>query len=289
VKVALHAHPNKPAALALARRIRSTIGGRCDLVLSEEARSLDPSRPSEGWEALRADALVAVGGDGTFLRALRRTSVPLLPVNAGTIGVLAEVDGRSPGLEQAIDRLLERRYFVEERAKLAAEAGSEPVPDVTNEYVVHASPVGRMGTFEVALDGRPLALLRADGVIVATPTGSTAYALSSAGPIVEPTVDAVVLTAIAPFRAEARAIVLGGLRTVRIRPTRVGGSCVLIADGEPERTLEAGEAVTIYRSPRQAALVRFGASFFDRLRGKRIVPWAEEEERRPDADVPAPS
>jgi NAD+ kinase len=288
VKIGLHANPNRPTALELAHRTLELIGDRAVVVLTEEVRSVDPKRPSAPWEELDAELVVAIGGDGTFLRALRRTSIPLLPINAGTHGVLAEVDARRPTeLATAIDRLVERRYFLEERTKLSAEVGGQPLADVTNEYVVHATHVGKMGRFELAFDGRLAGTIRADGLIVATPTGSTAYALSSFGPIVEPDVDGMVLTAIAPFRAEARALVLGGLRTVRIRPLR-GGATVVLVDGDEEHPLPSGEAVTIYRSPRRAALVRFGTSFFDRLRGKRILPWAEETDGGGDAVLPPP-
>ncbi len=278
MKVALHANPNKPAAVALARRALGALAGHAEVVLSEELAGIDPSRPSAPWDRLGAEVLVAIGGDGTFLHALRRTSVPLLPVNAGTLGVLAEVEGGTPGaLEAALEKLLAGRYFVEERTKLAAEVAGRPIPDATNEYVVHATQVGKMGLFEIAVDGRAVGTVRADGLIAATPTGSTAYALSSLGPVVEPEVDALVLTAIAPFRVGARAVVFGGLRTVRVRSLRAGAPSVVLPDGDGEHALAPGEAVTVYRSPRKASLVRFGTSFFDRLRGKRILPWSESE------------
>jgi len=290
VRIGLHANPHRPVAVELARQILAAVAGRGEVVLSEETRGVDPALPSAPWASLSADVLVAVGGDGTFLHALRRTSIPLLPVNAGTLGVLAEVDGRSPpAMESAVERLLEGRYFLEERTKLAAEIGAKSLPDAANEYVVHATQVGKMADFELRFDGRPAGTIRADGLIVATPTGSTAYALSSLGPIVEPEVDAMVLTAIAPFRVEARAVVLGGLRTVRIRSLRPGGGCVVLPDGDGEHALGPREAVTIFRSPRRASLVRFGASYFDRLRGKRILPWTEEEgEGGPGAVLPPP-
>ncbi len=289
MKLALHANPRKPGAVHLARRALELVGDRATVVLSDELQHLDPSREHADWPELRADLVVVIGGDGTFLHALRQTTLPVVPVNAGTFGVLAEVNGRvAAELEGAVQRIVEGRYFLEERTKLAAEIGGAPLPDATNEYLVHATPVGRMGHFELAFDGRRAGTVRADGLIVATPTGSTAYALSSAGPIVEPEVDGMVLTAIAPFRAEARAVVYGGLRTLRIRSLDAAAAVVL-ADGEGEHRLEQHDAVTVYRSPRRASLVRFGASFFDRLRGKRILPWSDEPEGGDRAGLsPAP-
>ena len=289
MKIAVHANPNRPAAVDLARRVGELVGDLASVVLSDEIAGADPARSHAGWDDLRADVLVAIGGDGTFLHALRRTTLPLLPVNAGTLGVLSEVDGRAPEeLSSAVDRLLAGRYFLEERTKLAAEIDGRPLPDATNEYVVHATQVGKMGTYELEFDGHRAGTVRADGLIVATPTGSTAYSLSSLGPIVEPEVDGMVLTAIAPFRVEARAVVLGGLRTLRVRSRHPAGATVVLPDGDGEHPLGPRATVTIYRSPRRASLVRFGSSFFERLRGKRILPWSEEE-GEPSSDAVLPS
>ena len=273
------ANPRKPAAVELARRAVELIGDRAEVVISDEPElaSVGPSLPHRPLKDLNADVLIAVGGDGTFLYALRRTAAPLLPINAGTVGVLAEVEAHRPNeFEGAIERLLKGFYFLEQRMKLAALVGTNPVPDVTNDFVLHTAQVGKMGLFEIAIDGHVSGEIRADGLIVATPTGSTAYSLSSLGPVVDPGLDAIVLTSIAPFRAEARAIVIEPLRTVRLRPIEASHGAVVIADGEDEYPLATNAALTVYRSPRQAVLVRFGSRFFQRLRGKRILPWTEE-------------
>jgi NAD+ kinase len=291
MKIGITANPNRPAALVLARRAVDRIGDRAEVVVSPSVAKTVPERPHAELERLSADVLVAIGGDGTFLYAMKRSEVPLLPINAGTVGVLAEVDARRPReFEGALDQLLGGHYSLEERMKLAGGIGPEALPDALNEYVVHAGHVGRMGLFEVAFDGRPVGRIRADGLIVATPTGSTGYSLSSLGPIVDPTVEALVLTAIAPFRAQARAVVIDPLRTVTLRALEAAGGAVVIADGEDERPLAEGAAVVIHRSPRRGTLVRFGRPSFERLRGKRILPWTEDsEEEGADADLPPPS
>ncbi len=291
MKVGLTAHPGKPAALELARRAIERIGDRAELILSDGIASLAPDRPHASLEAMGGDALLAIGGDGTFLYAMRRTDAPLLPVNAGTVGVLAEVEAHRPEeFDAAIDRLLEGRYFLEERMKLAAQIGAHPIPDVVNEYVVHAAQVGKMGLFELSVDDRLVGRVQADGIIVASATGSTGYSLSLFGPIVDPTLDALVLTAIAPFRVEARAVVVDPLRTVRIRPIAPERASVVILDGQEEIPLEPSSSVTVYRSPRRAKLVRFGTGFFERMRGKRILPWSDAPEGGVSgrADLPSP-
>ena len=292
MKIGLTAHPGKRKALDLASELVRIVGSRAEVLLSDEAAACDPARPHEPLEQLECDVLVAIGGDGTFLHALRRSNAALLPINAGTVGVLAEVETRHPKeFEWAIERLLKGFYFLEERMKLAAQVGNRPLPDATNEYVIHSAAVAKMGLFEIAFDGQVAGRLRADGLIVASPTGSTGYALSSRGPIVDSSIDALVLTAIAPFRTDPRALVLEPMRTIRLRPVEEAPGAVVVADGESEYPLSASEPITVYRSPRRAVLLRFGSRFFQRLRGKRILPWSEEyaEEGPSLADLPPPA
>jgi NAD+ kinase len=282
----------KPRVPGLVSDLLTIVGDRAEVVLSDELAPVDPSRAHDRLETLACDVLVAIGGDGTFLHALRRSDAPLLPINAGTVGVLAEVEPRHPKeFEAAIDRLLRGFYYFEDRMKLAAQIGDRPLPDATNEFVVHSSAVAKMGVFELAFDGHVAGRLRADGLIVASPTGSTAYSLSSRGPIVDSSIDAIVLSAIAPFRTDPRALVLEPMRTIRLRPVEEKPGAVVVGDGEEEHPLTPSTPVTIYRSPRRAVLVRFGSRFFTRLRGKRILPWSEEfaDEGGTFADLPPPA
>lgn len=278
MKVGLTANPHNPEALRLARRTVELIGGRAELVLASETREAAGLTGAEATlETLEAQLLIAIGGDGTFLHVLRRSSIPLLTVNAGTVGFLAEVDGDDgPALAAAVDRVLTGRYFVEDRMKLASEVGRRPLPDATNEVVLHTSQVAKMRRFEVSVDGRPIGRLHADGVIVATPTGSTSYAMSAFGPILDPEVEGIVITALAPFRAPQRALVVDPMRTVSVRLLSEGKDGIVVVDGQHEEKLAGGEAVLTFRSPRPASFVRFGSRFFRRLHGKRILPWSEE-------------
>jgi len=291
VKLGLTANPQKPAALELARRAVALIGERAEIHLAEEIASVAPDRPHAPLERLHPDVLLAIGGDGTFLYAMRRSGAPLLPVNAGTVGVLAEITASPSGeFETAIERLLAGHYHIEERMKLAAQLGPTPLPDAVNEYVLHEAQVGKMGLFELAFDEHVVGRVQADGIILASPTGSTGYSLSSLGPIVDPDLDAIVVTTIAPFRVEARALVVDPLRTVRLRALDIGRGAVVIPDGQEEHSLPGNASITVYRSPRRARLVRFGTRFFHRLRGKRILPWSEEfaDEGGGIADLPSP-
>jgi NAD+ kinase len=292
VRIGVHAHPGKKVALELVARVVTRVGDRAELTLSDEVAHVVPALPHAPLDALETDMVVAIGGDGTFLHALQRIDVPMLAINAGTVGVLAEVEARRPNeVEVAVDRLLSGFYYLEERMKLAAEVGGRPLPDATNEFVIHSAAVAKMGLFELAFDGHVAGQLRADGLIVASPTGSTAYSLSSRGPILDSRIDAFVMVAIAPFRTDPRAVVLEPMRTIRVRPLERDPGAVVVADGNAEFPMTPDAPVTIYRSPRPAVLVRFGSPFFHRLRGKRILPWSEEtaEEASALADLPPPS
>jgi NAD+ kinase len=278
VRVGIVANPGKPNAVALARRAIEELDGRADIVLSTETREqLKSDLPAAPTEAIQADAIIAIGGDGTFLHTLMRTRVPMLPINAGTVGFLAEVDGESASaFSGAIDRLVRGLFFLEERMKIASHIGPLPLPDAMNEVVVHTSQVAKMRLFEVWVDGRPVGRLRGDGVILATPTGSTSYSLSASGPIVDPQLEGIIVAALAPYPATPRAVLLDPLRSVGVKLVAPDKDGVVVVDGQTELKIAGGGMVTAYRSPRRAVFVRFGSRFFRRLYGKKILPWAEE-------------
>ncbi|HEV2316858.1 MAG TPA: NAD(+)/NADH kinase [Thermoplasmata archaeon] len=277
MRIGIVAHPNKPLALGLARRARARFEGKADVVLAPECHdAVDPHAAVEPIESMRADALVALGGDGTFLMTLQRSSVPLLPVNTGTVGFLAEVEGdHTAEFDRALDRLLEGRYQLEERMRVACQVNGKTLPDAINEVVVHTSNVAKMRLFEIAIDGRAVGRIRADGMIVATPTGSTSYSLSAMGPIVDPSIEALVVSSLAPFQSTPRAVVVDPLRTVGIRLVLPGKGGVVVVDGQAEEPVEPGGMVTCYRSPRKAVFIRFERRYFERLQGKHILPWPE--------------
>jgi NAD+ kinase len=278
VKVALSANPHKPAALSAAQLLLTRFQGKADVELSDEtAAALGGGASGVPVEQLDAEALIGIGGDGTFLALLRRSRLPLLPINAGTVGFLAEIDaGNSEGFEGAVDRLLNHRYFVEDRMKLAARVGNRVLPDATNEVVVHTSQVAKMRLFEVQVDGIPVGRVRADGMILSTPTGSTSYALSALGPIIDPGVQAIVVTALAPFRATQRAMLIDPWRTVTVRLVLPEKDGVVVIDGQHEERVAAGATVSVCRSSRPASFIRFGSPFYRRLQGRGLLPFADD-------------
>jgi NAD+ kinase len=278
VKVAISANPNKPAAVSAARHAVARLAAAAEVVLADEtAGALGGEAHGVAVESFDADALVGIGGDGTFLSLLRRSTLPLLPINAGTVGFLAEVDAEATeAFDGALDRLLQHRYFVEDRLKLAVRVGEKVLPDATNEVVVHTSQVAKMRLFELAVDSIPVGRVRADGMILSTPTGSTSYALSALGPIIDPGVQAIVVTALAPFRATQRAMLIDPWRSVSVRLVLPEKDGVVVTDGQSEERIEAGARVSVCRSPRPASFIRFGSPFYRRLQGHGLLPFADE-------------
>lgn len=292
MRVGVHANPNKPKALALARHLVALVGNRAEVIASRETANLIPELAggSEPLARLSVDVLVALGGDGTFLYALQRSAAPLFPVNAGTVGFLAEVDGEQrAAFDGAVERLLRGAYFLEPRMRIATQVGSTHLADATNEVVVHTSQVAKMRQFEIGIDRKAVGRLRADGIIVATPTGSTSYAMSASGPVIEPTLEAMVITALAPFQTTPRAVLVEPAHTVTVRLVAPDKGAVVVVDGQSETQLPGGSVVTCYRSPRKAVFVRLASRYFPRLYGSHILPWGgiDANGGRPEeSDVP---
>lgn len=218
------------------------------------------------------DAIVALGGDGTMLRAAlqaARASVPLLGVNLGRVGFLSAAE--EGHMEQAVAALEAGDFSIEPRMMLDGEASLAGEPLLAclalNEVVVEKATPSRVIDVDLTVGGEDVARYTADGFIVATPTGSTAYSLSAGGPIVEPELDAMVLTPVCAHSLRWRAIVVGPHRPVVV--TLVDGGGALVADGQPVGLLPDGAAVTIQPHPEPLRLIRLkDEGFFSRFRSR---------------------
>ncbi len=217
------------------------------------------------------DCLITLGGDGTIVRAARAvagTPVPVLGVNLGQLGFLAELQPSE--LTARMEALARGEFRVEERSLLRAtlSAGdAEPESfDALNDAVVARGEKVRVIAVAVSIDGQPFATYRADGVIVATATGSTAYSLSVGGPIVAPTLGDLIIVPMAPHLVPTRALVVPGSSAVRLLVC-AGYQAVLSVDGQVDRALSGGDVVNITQSPNRVGFVRFGppADFYGTL------------------------
>jgi len=227
------------------------------------------------------DALLTYGGDGTLLRGARLLhgrEVPILGVNLGRVGFLTTTT--RDRLPQALDALVSGTYVLQRRlsldATIVADDGSVRAEQVAlNDIAVHKSGVARVVRVRVRVDDEDLGPYSADGVVVASPTGSTAYSLSAGGPIVAPGVEAMIITPICAHTLGVRPIVVHADSTVCIEPISPEPNDLLVSfDGQVGTTLDIGDKVYIRRAPSCVLLARLGSDgYFTRMRQK--LNWGD--------------
>jgi NAD+ kinase len=229
----------------------------------------------------RADLVLVLGGDGTLIHAaglLKERPAPILGVNMGSLGFLTEVP--QPELYAALEHVLSGRAEVSERMKLRVHlhrgGGGPPEIDaeVLNDAVIAKGALARMSEFEATCSGQFVTNYKADGVIVATPTGSTAYSLAAHGPIMYPSMRGVIITPIAPHTLTQRPIVVPDEETVNIVIRSQGGKVYLTLDGQTGVLLAMGDRVQIKQSRNRVLLVKNpNIDYFGILRAK--LRWGE--------------
>jgi NAD+ kinase len=218
-----------------------------------------------------AELLVTVGGDGTLLRGVRVAlplDIPVLGVNTGRLGFLTEVEATGDGLS-ALDRVFAGMFEIEERLTLQVSVNGEGLHVALNDVVVRRASQARMAPFGLSLDGELIADIPSDGVVVSTPTGSTAYFLSAGGPIISPTVDAFGVAALLPHTLFARSLIVPTSSTVGIRCDSEIAHANLEVDGMIVADLAPGDGVTVMKAPRPVKFARTRhRAFFARLEEK---------------------
>lgn len=227
------------------------------------------------------DLLLSLGGDGTLLRGARLLAgreVPILGANFGRIGYLTSV-AREDVL-QALDDFADGRHSLSRRALLLGSVQPRSGPaKVTmaalNDVVLHKGGVARVIRYRVEIDGDVVGTVSGDGLVIASPTGSTAYSLSAGGPIVVPTLEAMLITPICPHSLSVRPIVVDGRSKVRVHLVDPDPDELLLSfDGQQTASLIAGDILEVQLAPHRVSLVRFPeVSFFDRLRDK--LRWGD--------------
>jgi NAD+ kinase len=233
----------------------------------------------------RLDALLTFGGDGTLLRGARLLAgrpVPILGVNLGRVGFLTSTTVDE--CRHALESLFAGRYEVSVRQTLASvigapDGGTRPMPHALNDVVVHKTGVARMIRLEVAVDGEPVGPYSADGIIVASPTGSTAYSLSAGGPIVAPGVQAIAITPICAHTLAVRPLVIQATSVITIRPVPGWSHDLLVSvDGQAVETLQPEDQLHVRRAEETVNLVQLpGTSYFQRIR--HTLHWGDLSER----------
>ena len=284
MRVAIVSKPNKTE---LARLLPELVGWLrqhgYDPLLCRESSHYYADAPTEDLcdlPNLKPELVIVLGGDGTLLGAARAfvgSGIPILSVNLGHLGFLTEV--RLADLYSTLESWCSGCHQVDERAMLHAEIWRDGALIKTlralNEVVVSKGDIARLGEFSVELEGKRVARFLADGVIVSTPTGSTAYTLAANGPILTPDVDALVVTPVCPHLLTLRPIVVRGDANLLVRVEGVPNLAMLTADGQVAVELHRGDEVRCRRSAHVVNLVRLSnGAFFDALRSK--LSWGEQ-------------
>jgi NAD+ kinase len=283
VRVAIVSKPNKEELNRLLPDLVAWLRKHgYEPVLDLESKSYtDAAEAMDRAELPRAkpDLVIVLGGDGTLLAAARvfaSTGTPILSVNLGYLGFLTEV--RLADLYSTLESWCAGCHDVDARAMLHAslwrDGAEHSSYEALNEVVVSKGDIARMGDFAVELDGKKVARFRADGVIVSTPTGSTAYTLAANGPILTPDVDAMVVTPICPHLLTLRPIVVRGDASLTVRVEGVPNLALLTVDGQQAVELIRGDELRCHKSSFTVKLVRLSeGGFFEALRSK--LSWGE--------------
>ncbi|WP_225412255.1 NAD(+)/NADH kinase [Stigmatella hybrida] len=277
--LAIVAKRDKKEAVALAAQIceryphLTVLGER---YLSQE---LGWPRVEDRELAQRADLVVVLGGDGTLIytaRLLAGRAVPILGVNLGSLGFMTEVPVEE--LFYHLDEVLAGRFNVDSRMKLTCRLVREGraiiEEEVLNDIVINKGALARIADHETSIDGVPITTYKSDGIILATPTGSTAYSLSAGGPIVHPSVDCTILSPICSHALTQRAIVVPADRVIRITLRRETADTYLTLDGQTGHGLQGNDCIEVVRSPNRVNLIRNPrVAYFTILRQR--LHWGE--------------
>jgi NAD+ kinase len=241
---------------------------------SDAAHELDGAMHIDEHElATRAELVVAIGGDGTLLHAARNVAarnVPLVGINRGRLGFLTDVSPEH--MLDALDAILAGEYLSDRRLMLAARLDHSKDAELfaLNDIVLQKGDTGRLLDFTTNVDDVYVNTHRGDGLIVATPTGSTAYALSCSGPIIQPNVDALVMVPICPHTLSDRPLVLPSASTIRVTLDNAGGSeAHVVCDGEPLARMGAADVLTISLAKQAVTLLHpLDYNYYELLRSK---------------------
>ena len=260
---------NFEKAFSMAEKICDFLKDKGD-VFTEENYAKKKSIKGYSLEDINknADIVITIGGDGTILRALEKIDKPIFAINSGGMGFLTESDPENAinGLYQIIDG----KYNVEERAKLKVTVDGKRLPDVANEVTVQTAKIAKMIHLKIFVDDELLETFGADGVIVSTSTGSTSYSLSAGGPILDPAINAMVITPLAPFKLSTRPWVVPLDKKIGVKLLPKSKDSKIVIDGESAQSITPDSNIEITSSEKKARFIRFGESFYQMVRLKLV-------------------
>ena len=222
-------------------------------------------------EDMTSDFVICVGGDGTILKAQHALSpkkIPILSINMGTVGFLTEVEPEE--IFECMDALLSYDFFIEERLQLDVYCDDKWIT-VLNELVIMTSQPGKMLDLEISVDEETVDNVRADGLIISTPSGSTAYAMSAGGPIVDPRVDAAIIIPICPFKLNTRPKIVPADSRITVKFNKEDKFGLAVLDGVNDTEYGYMDEIKLRKSEDVAYFVRFRKNFYDSVNKKLTI------------------
>jgi NAD+ kinase len=275
-RVGLVARYDKKSALKLTEELAEYLKGKGLKVYIEETLA-DKIKTQEEFiplSKMKTDFIITIGGDGTILRTcitIPKPEPPILTINMGVRGFLTEVEPKKAC--QAVERILKEEFKVEKSAKLFVSVNKEAMPDALNDVVISACEPSKILYTQICKDGKPILKCQADGLIVATQTGSTGYSLSAGGPVLDREVGAFVLTPICSLTV-FHSLVFSADSIVTFNVDRPKEMLVLI-DGNYRKLISSADTLKITRSRNVTSFIRFETDFYDRLRNRLLFKGTE--------------
>jgi len=281
LRAGLVSRTDRKGALGVVRRIDEYLESKGVEVHMDTETALASDNPGKNTDLgeIEADFMITVGGDGTILRTamqMREPGTPILGVNMGSRGFLTEVPADK--VEEALDRVIAGEYSAEECLKLSSRnsAIDRTFPDSLNEVLVASSLPSKALDMRISVDGKEILDIQADGILVATPVGSTAYNLSARGSILSPTVDAMIITAICPYSYFSSLVIPTSSR-VTIELLKAKTDALTIIDGRDYTATKPLSKIEVWASEHKARFIRF-RSFYERLDRRFVIKdqeWVE--------------
>lgn len=277
-KIGLIANFEKAASAAVVQQAARLVQAAGRTVFADDstarmARLRCETLADAGAVARASDVLLVFGGDGTILRAVRDIDgqqTPILGINVGTLGFLTAIPAKD--LAAALEALWENNFVIESRPLMEATGvcgGKAARLRAFNDIVISHGAVSRLIELNVTVDGESLTRYRGDGLIVCSPSGSTAYSLSAGGPIISPTADVFAITPICAHALSNRSVIVSQRSTVQVQLLSQEMETIVSADGHVEAGFRGGDSITIFRSRRKVRLLILPpSSFFDAVRRK---------------------
>lgn len=263
MKVLFRSRPDIPGALALTRDLAECMGALGVPVTFDAGTGTALARPGEPIATTTADVIVCIGGDGTILLAVHEMGRqrPILGVNYGEVGFLADLE---PAEAPAFLERMTAGFSVERRMRISISQDGATLGTALNEVVIVTSRPAKMLRFSILIDGMPSEQFRADGLLASTPTGSTAYAMSAGGPLVDPRIEGFLLVPLAPYMLSSRPHLISSDRTLELT-LESSKRAHLVIDGQAQFELDPYARLRIERSPDPALFVDVGRNFFEKV------------------------